>query len=287
MAIRVVTDSTSDLPADLAQRWHITVLPCYVVEGDVTYKDGVDLSHDEFYRRLTSNSSLPTTAQPSMADFREVYEALLGQGHQVISIHVSGKLSGTLNSAEQAKASLVEAAPIEIIDSQLASIPLGLAVVAAAEQAEQADSYQQVAGKVRRELPLTHGFFLLDTLEYLQKGGRIGRAQAFLGSMLSVKPILKLQDGEAHPVERPRTWDRGVRRLLELVRELAPIRQLAVIHSTDPERAAALREQLSDLLPTDQVISTRFGPTLGTYLGPNALGVALTQTGGPESGQAS
>ena len=282
MAIRVVTDSTSDLPAELAQRWHITVLPCYVVDGDVTYRDGVDLSHDQFYGLLTAGSRPPTTAQPSAADFRQVYEELLGQGHQIISIHVSGKLSGTLNSAEQAKASLAEAAPIEIIDSQLASIPLGLAVVAAAEQAEQADSYQQVAGKVRQDLPLTHCFFLLDTLEYLQKGGRIGRAQAFLGSMLSVKPILKLQDGEAHPVERPRTWDRGVRRMLELVRELAPVRQLAVIHSTDPERAADLREQLSDLLPADQVISTRFGPTLGTYLGPNALGVALTQTGGPD-----
>ncbi len=286
MAIRVVTDSTSDLPAELAQRWHITVLPCYVIQGDVTYKDGVDLSHDQFYRLLTSGSRPPTTAQPSTADFQQVYQELLDQGHQIISIHVSGKLSGTLNSAEQAKASLAEAAPIEIIDSQLASIPLGLAVVAAAEQAEQADSYQQVAGKVRQDLPLTHCFFLLDTLEYLQKGGRIGRAQAFLGSMLSVKPILKLQEGEAHPVERPRTWDRGVRRMLELVRELAPVRKLAVIHSTDPERAAVLREQLSDLLPADQVISTRFGPTLGTYLGPNALGVALTQTGGPESAQA-
>ena len=238
MAIRVVTDSTSDLPAELAERWHITVVPCYVVAGDVTYKDGVDISHDQFYQLLTSGSRLPTTAQPSTADFRQVYEELLGQGHQIISIHVSGKLSGTLNSAEQAKESLAEAAPIEIIDSQLASIPLGLAVVAAAEQAEEAESYQQLAGKVRQDLPLTHSFFLLDTLEYLQKGGRIGRAQAFLGSMLGVKPILKLQDGEAHPVERPRTWDRGVRRLLALVRELAPVRQLAVIHSTEPEQAS-------------------------------------------------
>ena len=287
MAIRVVTDSTSDLPAELAQRLHITVIPCYVMESDVTYKDGVDLSHDQFYRLLTSGSRLPTTAQPSTADFLQVYEELLGQGHQVISIHVSGKLSGTLNSAEQAKSSLAEAAPIEIIDSQLASMPLGLAVVAAAEQAEQAETYQHVAGKVRQDLALTHGFFLLDTLEYLQKGGRIGKAQAFLGSMLSVKPILTLRDGEAHPVERPRSWDRGVRRLLELVRELAPVRQLAVIHSTDAQRAAALREQLSDLLPADQVISARFGPTLGTYLGPNALGVALTRTGGADSGQRS
>ena len=287
MAIRVVTDSTSDLPAQIVERWHITVVPIYVMAGDVTYKDGVDISHDQFYRLLTSGSRLPTTAQPPTADFQQVYEELLGQGHQIISIHVSGKLSGTLNSAEQAKASLAEATPIEIIDSQLASIPLGLVVVAAAQEAEQAESYQQLAEKVRRDLPLTHSFFLLDTLEYLQKGGRIGRAQAFLGSMLGVKPILKIQDGVAHPVERPRTWDRGQRRMLALVRELAPVRQLAVIHSTDPERAAALREQLSGLLPEEKVISARFGSTLGTYLGPNALGVALTQTGGPEAGQAS
>ncbi|MCI0845728.1 MAG: DegV family protein, partial [Chloroflexi bacterium] len=179
MAIRVVTDSTSDLPAELVQRWHITVLPCYVMADDVSYKDGVDLSHDQFYSMLTSGSRLPTTAQPSAADFQQVYEELLGQGHQVVSIHVSGKLSGTLNSAEQAKASLGESPAVEIIDSQLASIPLGLAVLAAAEQAEQTDSYQQVAEKVRKDLPLTHGFFLLDTLEYLQKGGRIGKAQAF------------------------------------------------------------------------------------------------------------
>ena len=287
MAIRVMTDSSADLPPELAQRWHVTVLPCYVVVGDVTYKDGVDLSHDQFYHQLTSNARLPTTAQPSAADFQAVYQELLGQGHQVISIHVSGKLSGTLNSAEQAKAALGKAAPIEIIDSQLASIPLGLTVVAAAEQAEHADSYQQVADRVRRDLPLTHGFFVLDTLEYLQKGGRIGKAQAFLGSILSVKPILKLQDGEAHPVERPRNRERAVRRVIELVRELAPVRQLAVIHNTDADRAAELLEQLSSLLPADQVISARFGPTLGTYLGPNALGVALTQTGGVDSGQAS
>lgn len=280
MTIRVVTDSTSDLPEELARRWDITVLPCYVVEGDVTYKDGVDLTHDQFYSRLTSESRLPTTAQPSAADFRLVYEELLGQGHQVISIHVSGKLSGTLNSAEQAKASLAEAAPIEIIDSQLASIPLGLVAVGAAQQAEHAGSYQQLAEKMRQDLPLTHGFFLLDTLEYLQKGGRIGRAQAFLGSMLGVKPILTIRDGEAHPVERPRSWDRGVRRLLELVREMGPVRQLAVIYSTDAQRAAVLREQLSDLIPADQLVSARFGPTLGTYLGPNALGVAFTREGG-------
>lgn len=280
MAIRIVTDSCADLSPQLAEREKVTVLPCYVVVGDVTYRDGVDLSHDEFYDQLRSTIRLPTTAQPSVADFQGVYEELLSQGHQILSIHVSGKLSGTLNSAHQAKAALGESVPIEIVDSQLASMPEGLVVLAAAQLAGQGDSYQQLADRVREDLPLTHGIFLLDTLEYLQKGGRIGKAQAFVGSVLSVKPILKLQDGEAHPVERPRNRPRAIRRLLELVRELAPVRQLAVIHNTEPEQAEDLRQRLSDLLPEDQVLISRFGPTLGTYLGPNALGVALTQAGG-------
>jgi DegV family protein with EDD domain len=119
--------------------------------------------------------------------------------------------------------------------------------------------------------------FSLDTLEYLQKGGRIGKAQAFMGSILSVKPILRLQDGEAHPVERPRNRERAMRRLIELIHDLGPVERLAVIHSTDPERMALLKQELTDLLSADQIIEARFGSTLGTYIGPDALGVAITQ----------
>lgn len=276
MATRIVTDSSADLPPELAQRWDITVIPCNIVADDVNYKDGVDLLPDEFYRRLVSSSRLPTTSQPSVADFQEVYRNLLGQGHHIISIHVSGKLSGTLNSAEQARVLLGHSVPVEIIDSQLASIGLGLVVLAATRLAQGAMTYQQVAEQVRRDLPRTRVFLLLDTLEYLQKGGRIGKAQAFVGSLLSVKPILTLQDGEVHPVERPRNRERALRRLVELLRELAPARQLAVVHSTEPDQAAELRRQLADLLPEDQIIVSRFGATLGTYVGPKALGVALT-----------
>jgi DegV family protein with EDD domain len=119
---------------------------------------------------------------------------------------------------------------------------------------------------------------VLDTLEYLQKGGRVGKAQAYMGSLLSVKPILKLQDGEVHPVERPRNRERALRRLVELLQDLSPVRQLAVMYSTEPEQAADLRSRLSNLLPEEQMITSRFGPTLGTYLGPKALGVALTSS---------
>ena len=276
MTVRIVTDSSADLPADLVQQHGITVLPCYVLVDDQTFKDGVEIKPDDFYRRLQADGRFPTTAQPTVADFQEVYRGLAGQGDQVLSIHVSGKLSGTLNSAEQAKVSL-NGEEIEIVDSQLASIPLGLAVLAAATTASEGGSLQEVAEKVRQGLSLHHGLFALDTLEYLHKGGRIGKARAFMGSVLHVKPILRLQDGEAHPVERPRNRERAMRRLVELASELAPVRRLAVIHSTDPDRMATLKRDLTGLLPADQIIEARFGSTLGTYIGPDALGVAVTQ----------
>ncbi len=281
MAVRIVTDSSADLPSELTTRWNITVLPCYVVVGDQSYRDGVDISPDDFYEGLVSNSRLPTTAQPSVADFQTVYQELLGQGHDVVSIHVSGKLSGTLNSAEQARAALGEEAAgrIEIIDSQLASIPLGLVVLSAGQLAEGADSHQQVAEQVTGDLPLTHCYFVLDTLTYLQKGGRVGKAQAFVGSVLNVKPILTIRDGEAHPVERPRNRERALRRLVELAEQLGPVRQLAVIYSTEPDQAEALKVRLSGMLSPEAVVVARFGPTLGTYIGPKALGLALTRAG--------
>ena len=276
MATRIVTDSSADLPPELASRWNVAVVPINVVFGDVGYKDGVDISPDEFYRRLVASARLPTTSQPSVADFQAVYQELAEQGHSIISIHVSEELSGTLNSAEQAKALLGGDADIRIIDSRLASISLGLVVLSAAQLAQNAEA-EEVAIQVQHDLPDTHCFFLLDTLEFLQKGGRIGKAQAFLGSVLSVKPILGVRDGQVHPVERPRSRQRGMARLAELARQLAPVRQLAVIYSTDLEMAHRLRQDLAGLLPEDQVVVSRYGAAVGTYIGPNAVGVALTR----------
>jgi DegV family protein with EDD domain len=272
-----VTDSSADLPPELAERWNITVVPCNVMLGDTGYKDGVDISPDDLYRHLADGDDYPTTSQPSAADFQPVYEALVEQGHSVLSIHVSGKLSGTLNSAEQAKASIGGDSEIQIIDSQLASIPMGLVVLSAAQLAGDGASLDEVARQVAADLPLTRCYFLLDTLEYLQKGGRIGKAQAFVGSILNVKPILGLENGEVLPIGRARNRQRGLRRLLELAHQAAPITRLAVIHSTEPLLAQGLRMELSDLLPEDQIVSARFGATLGAYIGPGAVGVALTR----------
>ncbi|MEE3249084.1 MAG: DegV family protein [Chloroflexota bacterium] len=277
MTIRIVTDSSCDLPSGLIEQYGISVLPCYVVVDDQTFKDGLEIQADDFYRRLLADGRTPTTAQPTPSDFQTVYRELVGQGDQIISIHVSSKLSGTLNSAQQAKASLDDGSAVEIIDSQLASIPLGLAVLDAAIMASKGGSVHDIAGQIRQRLSLHHGLFALDTLEYLQKGGRIGKARAFMGSVLHVKPILRLQDGEAHPVERPRNRERAMSRLVELAQELAPVRRLAVIYSTDPDRMVELKQGLTGILPAGQIIESRFGSTLGTYIGPDALGVAVTQ----------
>ena len=276
MAVRIVTDSTSDLSHAQAQELGVTLVPANVIIDDVTYRDGVDMTSDEFYRRLVAGPSLPTTSQPSVGTFQAAYQEILDQGDEIVSIHVSSKLSGTFNSANQAKASLGDDAPIAIVDSGCASIALALVVAAAAGTISQASSCHEAADEVRRDLPRTSAVFALDTLEYLQKGGRVGKAQAFVGSLLSVKPILTLVEGEVHPLERPRNHQRAMRRLVELTREKGPASRLGIAFSTDESWAAELQDSLSDLVPADQVMTVRFGPALGTYVGPRAVGVAVT-----------
>ena len=277
MALRIVTDSAADLSPELAQRRNITVLPCYVIMDDISYRDGVDIAPGDFYDRLVSMEQPPTTAQPSAADFQTVYSDILNQGHEILSIHLSRKLSGTVDSAKQARSALGDDTPIRVIDSALASIPMGLAVLAAADAAQGTESLEDLEATVLRQLPLNNAFFLLDTLEFLEKGGRIGKAQAFLGSMLRIKPILKLMDGEVYPVERPRTHAKGMARLLELSQQLGPAQRVAVIYSTEEEGARYLRRHLVGLVPENEIIMARFGPALGTYVGPGALGIAITQ----------
>ena len=281
MAIKIVTDSVSDLPPALAGANGITVVPAYVIIGNETYRDGVDISADRFYEQLGTLPRLPTTSQPTVADFHEVYQGLLEQGHQIVSVHCSGKLSGTFNSATQAKAALGDDSQIEVVDSQIASAAQALAVLSAAQWAREMSDFQELVQRLRQSLNRYQTYFVVDTLEFMQKGGRIGKASAFLGGMLKVKPILTVRDGEVHPVERPRSRERARSRLIELIRSLAPVRQLNVIYSTDRTQALAVRAELSDMVEPEHLVESRFGPVLGTYLGPNALGVAVTQ-GSPD-----
>ena len=203
MTVKVITDSTADLPPALAEELGITVVPLNVHFGTEVYRDGVEITADEFYRRLVTASRLPTTSQPTPGDFLSAYDEMGQTTDEILSVHVSAKLSGTMNSATQAREEYGGACRIEIIDSLQGSMGLGMLAIAAAEAARRGDSLDDVVTETRAAIPKVGFIGLLDTLEYLEKGGRIGKAQAFMGSLLRIKPLLTIRDGEAHPWSAP------------------------------------------------------------------------------------
>lgn len=274
MPVRIITDSTADLPPALVSALGIVVVPLNVHFGTETFLDGVTITPDAFYARLQQERQLPKTTQPSIGIFLEIYRR---NAHPdgILSLHISSKVSGTYNAACQAAQEVKDLCPIVVVDTLQVSLSLGLVVLAAAHAAREGASLEQVEQVARRAAGRCHLFGVLNTLEYLEKGGRIGKAAAFLGSLLQVKPILTLKDGEAYPLERVRTRRRALERLVEITRQYAPLAQLAVAHSTTPDEAQALAEQLRPFAPPQGIIMGRFGAVLGTYLGPGALGVAL------------
>ena len=274
MAIRIVTDSCADLPNSVADSCSIAVVPLHVAIGERTYRDGVDIDAVGFYSLLEGIERPPTTSQPSVADFQELYRGLLDQGHHVVSIHVSSKLSGTLNSARQARESLGAESLIEVIDSRHSGGAQGLLCISAARCAEGASDHREVSRRVEESIARTHGFAALDSLERLQ---RAGRAQAVPGSALSFMPILGTRDGEACLVERVRTRRRALDRLATMVHELAPIHLLHLSYTTGEDHARALGDRLTNLVAPENLIESRLGPALAAHLGLNAITVAAMQ----------
>ena len=282
MAVKVVTDSTADLPQDLAQGLDITVVPLNVHFGTEVFKDGIDLSSGEFYQRLINGPVLPKTSQPSVGDFVQVYEQLAKDADGIVSVHISSKVSGTYNSAVQAKGQANVNCPIEVIDTYQASMGVGKAAMAVARVAQQGASLEEAATVAQQAAARSQCFVLLDTLEYLEKGGRIGKARALLGTLLSVKPMIIVRDGEVHELAKERTRRKGIARLQRVAGEFAPIEDLTVVYSTTPDDAHALAQSLRDMLPEDREPRiARFGPVLGTYVGPGALGIGLLRSETP------
>ena len=273
MTVRVITDSTADLPSEMAAELGIEVVPLNVHFGTDTFRDGIDLSADEFYERLVASPRPPTTSQPSVGAFLEVYQKALEGADGVVSVHISAKVSGTWNSAVQAREQLSDSSKVTVVDTGQASMGLGWVAVAAARAAQAGASMDEVASLARSAAEQVRVLFLVDTLEYLQKGGRIGKAQAMFGSVLAIKPILTIQEGEVHPLERVRTRGKGVARLVQLVQEAAPLQSMAVLYTTTEDEARALAERLGPCVPSGQVIVGRLGTVVGTYAGPGLLGV--------------
>jgi len=276
MTVKIVTDSSADLPAQVVEELGISVVPLYVLFGNEVYRERVTITDDEFYDKLLHGSVHPVTIQPSPQDFVEVYKKLAPEADGIVSIHLSNKLSGTCNSALQGKEMTGEnGCPIEVVDSQLITVALGLVCTAAAEAAKAGKDLPQVLDVVKQALPNANLLGLFDTLKYLLLGGRIGKAKALLGSILNVKPMITLKDGEVAPAGQARTRAKGIERLVDFAKSASNLEDVAVGYSTTPDEAQALAQRLSSIFTKEPVKVARLGTTLGVHAGPGTLIVAL------------
>ncbi len=284
MTVHIVTDSTSDLDPSDIERLGIVVVPLNIHFGAEVYRDGVDMGKQDFYERLVRSAVLPRTSQPSVSDFQATYEALAGDPatEAIVSVHLGGKLSGTINAAQTAARLLAErdeaAPPVHVVDSDQASMGLGFAAMAAAEAVADGADVEGIVAAAQRTAQRSRVLLIVDTLEYLQKGGRIGRARAFLGTLLRTKPVLELAAGEIAGIERPRTRQKAVERLFQLIVRTPAPRRIGILHGTTPEEAESLAGRVREALPGVPVSVHRCSPVIGVHTGPAALGAAIERT---------
>ncbi len=278
--IAIVTDSTSDLPKEERQEHNITVVPENVIFGTETYQDGIDITPERFYDMLPTAKTHPTTSQPSAGEFIKHYRPLLQAGKEIVSIHLSSKLSGTYASAVAAKndleAELKKELPITILETPWISMALGMLCMVAAQAAQSGKSRDQVVAAVNALIPKLNIIFVLDTLEYLKRGGRIGAASAMLGTMLNFKPMLTLKDGAVHPLEKPRSRAKAVRRLMEILEERAkgkPL-HLALLNANALDEAAAVEKEIRSQYDCKEFYSVALGAVIGVHTGPGTLAMA-------------
>ncbi|MDE3074268.1 MAG: DegV family protein [Chloroflexota bacterium] len=265
--VAIVTDSTSDLPPERTRELGIAVVPLTVHIDGHSFFDGTELTPEQFYQKLSGARAIPTTSQPSAGQFHAAYEAL--EADEIISIHISAKLSGTINSARIA-ADQLPAKRIRVFDSQSVSMALGYVVQTAAEAAASGEGLEAICESVQASIRQTGFLAVLETLHHAQKSGRIGFAQALLGSMLQVKPIIGIANGEVVPVDRPRTMRKAVDRLIDLTVRDAPFHHLAVPHAGNEELARDIAERLRLVHPGPiDVLAT--GAVVGTHCGPGAV----------------
>jgi DegV family protein with EDD domain len=273
--VKVVTDSAADIPPEIAADLDITVIPLVVRIGDHTFRDGVDISGEQFYRELAAARSVTTTSLPSLDDFEQAYRKLTTQGFDVVSVHMSSRLSGTFNAALMA--STGDGVPpdsVDVIDSRTISMAQGWVAIEAAEAALEGEGLAEVTAVAERASARTALFGALETLEYVIKSGRVGKLPGTVGTMLSIKPILTTQrNGEAAILEKVRTRSKAIMRVVELTRALGPLERVAVMHAADPEGAEQLRQMLLQSEYPEPVVVAHIGAVLGTHIGPGGVGV--------------
>ena len=271
--VKVITDSTSDIPAELVEKLGIAVVPSYVMFGTESYRDGVELSRRQFYEKLVSARVIPTTAAPPPAVYLEVYRDLAEETEEMVSIHLASRYSGIFSSATVA-AQGISGARITVIDSEQVSMGYGWLVVAAAEAAQRGASHDEIVTLVQGMKPRTRVLAALGTLEYLHRGGRVDWIRAIVGTLLRIKPIVGVRMGEINLVERARTLRRSLERLLVLVQELGPLERAIVLHTNAPNLASGFADELQRVNPGWKRLIEQAGVTIASHAGPGAVGVA-------------
>jgi DegV family protein with EDD domain len=283
MTVRVVTDSTADLPLEIARQLNITVVPAFINIRGRGYRDGVDITPDEVYKKLVDSDAPITTSQPPPADFVEAYKHVLKEADEIVSIQATSKLSGIYNSAVQAREMIDAKGRIEVVDSASVSMGLGLVAIAAARVAKAGVGLSGVLEETRKAINQVHIWAVFDTLKYVLRGGRLGRASSLLGGVLNVKPVLTMKDGVIHPAGFVRTRARGIEKLLDNLKRFHNIQDVGIVHSSTPEEAQTLRCRLSALVDKNRIYVSRLGPALGVHGGPGTLILALRASDTPKS----
>jgi DegV family protein with EDD domain len=277
--VKVVTDSTSDIPPEVAQELGITVVPLFVhFDTEEVYRDRVNLSMEEFYQKLVSGKTFPTTAAPSPGAFAEAFDKLAEETDEILTIVISSKYSATydaaLNGVEQRKRKQCR---VEVIDSLNTLMGLGLLVIAVAKEAKAGQNLDELTDIVRKSMPKAHARFTMDTLEYLRRGGRVGTAKAFLSTLLGFKPIIEVKDGYTSGIGRVRSRAKAMEHLIDFAKSFPRIKELAVGYTTTPEDASMLAQRLDPIFPKERIYISIIGSVTGAHVGPGGLEVAVLE----------
>ena len=275
MAVGIVTDSVADLSPQVVKELGISVVPLSVRFGDEVYRDGIDLTPDQFYEKLKTSQVFPNTSVPSPGDFVQVYDKLAEKTDEILAILVSARLSATYEVARQSIEKMKKKCRVELLDSETATMAEGFIVMEAAKAAQKGASLDEVLKVARQAVPRVDFRAAFDTLEYLRRGGRIGRAQAFLGSMLRINPIIMLKNGLVEPAGRTRSRAKAIDLLYEFAASYAKIEEMAVENTACPDEAEALVERLGAIYPKERIHRSRMTPVIGTHTGPGLLLVAV------------
>jgi DegV family protein with EDD domain len=275
MTVKIVTDSTSDLTPEIVDKLGITVVPLHVCIGSETYLDGVDLTTPEFYRRLAENKILPTTSAPSPKSFVDVFDRLSDETDEILVITISSKLSATYEAAMEGKRQWENKTRLEIIDSYSAIMGLGLITIAAAKAAQAGCSLDEVMDITRVNMKRVDFRMMFDTLEYLRRGGRIGAAQVFLGSMLKINPVITLKNGSTEAVTKFRSRSKAMEYLVQFAASFPDVQEIAIEDATTPDDVETLITKINAALPGKHIHKMKVSPVIGTHVGPHVLGVGI------------